>query len=216
MESPYVTFTIPYSSPVFKENSTQPLQDILWQHALHAVPGCAYVRRSAVQPHAAHGCGLGRKPCAASPATIPARMSPLPPRASPALPVVLRYSLPSGVATRVRWPFSTVTAPVFRANPRATSAGICSTCATEMPARRAISPGCGVTTSRPARGASASTAVPMAESPPASSTKVPFAAASSARISSAVASSAVRPHPARHTVYCPAAAKSSSRLWAHR
>ena len=208
MESPYVTFTIPYSSPVFKENSTQPLQDILWQHALHAVPPCSHT------PHTA--AASGESPCAASPATIPARMSPLPPRASPALPVVLRYSLPSGVATRVRWPFSTVTAPVFRANPRATSAGICSTCATEMPARRAISPGCGVTTSRPAQGASASTAVPMAESPPASSTKVPFAAASSARISSAVASSAVRPHPARHTVYCPAAAKRSSRLWVHR
>jgi hypothetical protein len=47
----------------------------------------APVGREAVQINAAHGCLRRARPCAASPAIIPASTSPLPPRARPAFPV---------------------------------------------------------------------------------------------------------------------------------
>ncbi len=54
------------------------------------------------------------------PATIPVRMSPVPPVAMPGLPVVFTQASPSGCTTSVRWPFSTTISSCSRANFRAT------------------------------------------------------------------------------------------------
>ena len=88
--------------------------------------------------------------CASRPATTPVRTSPLPPLAMPGLPEVLTAMRPSGWATRVRAPLSTRMTPWRAAKPRAMPRRSSWTSAVVRPARRAISPGCGVrTTVRP-------------------------------------------------------------------
>ena len=81
------------------------------------------------------------------PATMPVRMSPVPPVAIPGLPVVLTQASPSGRTTSVRCPLSTTINSCSRANFRATPNRSFCTSATLDPASRAISPGCGVITS---------------------------------------------------------------------
>ena len=85
--------------------------------------------------------------CATNPATIPVRISPVPPVAMPGLPVVFTQASPSAATTSVRCPFSTRIRSCSRANFRAVSQPIFCTSAMVHPARRAISPGCGVITS---------------------------------------------------------------------
>ena len=64
----------------------------------------------------------------------------------PGLPVVFTAMLPSGCAISVRQPFSTSVTPCSAAKLRASPTRSASTCFTVMPASRAISPGCGVST----------------------------------------------------------------------
>ena len=85
--------------------------------------------------------------CAIIPATIPVRISPVPPVDIPGLPVVFTHASLSDCTTRVRCPFSTTINSCSRANFRATPNRSCCTSAIVHPTRRAISPGCGVITS---------------------------------------------------------------------
>ena len=85
--------------------------------------------------------------CAIIAATIPVRMSPVPPVDIPGLPVVLTQTSPLGCTTSVRFPLSTTITSCSRANCRATPSRSFCTSAVEHPASRAISPGCGVITS---------------------------------------------------------------------
>ena len=80
-----------------------------------------YIAGKAVQMHRGNtaakaflGC------CAIIPATMPVRISPVPPVAMPGLPVVFTQASPSGCATSVRWPLSTTIHSCSRANLRAT------------------------------------------------------------------------------------------------
>ena len=99
-------------------------------------------------PAPADAASKGSSPCASNAVIIPVRTSPLPPLASPGLPEALYLSLPSGCAATETAPLSRTMHPnafaVFSANP----AGSRSTSSIDFPVRRAISPGCGVSTCR--------------------------------------------------------------------
>ena len=108
-------------------------------------------QRSAAAPcsHTAQqAASCGVSPCARSAASIPASTSPLPPRASPGLPVALRNRAPSGVAMRVPAPFRTTVQPYFSARCTAALSRSACTCAVDRPSSRAASPGWGVSTAK--------------------------------------------------------------------
>src|SRR6266851_3595254 len=84
--------------------------------------------------------------CASIPATIPVKISPLPPFAIAGFPLVFTAIEPSGCATSVRHPFNTSVSLCSVANRRASPTPSASTSFTVNPASRAISPGCGVNT----------------------------------------------------------------------
>src|ERR1035438_5147507 len=73
-------------------------------------------------------------------------MSPVPPVPMAGVPVGLIQTRPSGNAIRVRSPFSTTTTCRPIASPRAAETRSAEISAVVLPQRRAISPGCGVST----------------------------------------------------------------------
>ena len=77
---------------------------------------------------------------------MPVRASPLPPLASPGFPVVFTQISPRWSAISARQPLRTKITWCSRANLRATSMRFASISLTVLPIRRAISPGCGVST----------------------------------------------------------------------
>ena len=120
------------------------------------------------------------------------------------------HTRPSGLATTVRAPFSTTTAFHALAYRRAMPARSLASAAAERPVRRAISPGCGVTTNSPAgcgKGLPSASSWAAAFRPSASNTAAPAKPGSSCctsvRVSVARAALCAvppRPGPSSNTV----------------
>src|ERR1039458_7099648 len=138
--------------------------------------------------------------CASIAATIPVRMSPLPPFAIAGFPLVFTATRPSGCATSVRHPFSTSVSLCSVANRRASPTRSASTSFTVIPASRAISPGCGVSTMVRPVPSSKSARPANAFSASASTTIASLQSATNPRTNSGVVPSRPNPGPTATTL----------------
>src|SRR5271157_3853473 len=146
--------------------------------------------------------------CARTPAVIPVRISPVPPVAIPGFPVGFTHADPSGSAMTVRLPFNTSTSLCSRAKVRATFNRSACTALVEIPASRAISPGCGVSTSARVLPSSSSVLPSNAFSPSASITSGDFSVRTVSRTNSTVSGCLPIPGPIATTVMVEANCKS--------
>src|SRR5437763_5759322 len=112
-------------------------------------PGPKWRAASACSQTAADAASKAGMPCANRPTTMPARTSPDPAVASSGGAPSLIAVRPSGVATTVSLPFSSITAPLSWAARRARSSLLPASLlpdGSRLPNRRANSPSCGVNT----------------------------------------------------------------------